>query len=205
MRKCTKNTITLPPPLPCFPLPLILQVNLRQACPDDNDNNNSNLCLSGPRQTTLNTKDELIISAASDKGETKKKKNSLHVWAATLFSNTPAAQSMESVSRGGGSFRESWGSRWKSKGCVEWRSQCSDGNLYICWRDRKSKKLWREKILHLMLMLHDNPALTAQLLVLQQSNQCIVIIIIGIIKIKRKNNYFFTQQASLFNKSLIEK
>lgn len=45
-----------------------------------------------------------------------------------------------------------------------------------------------------MLMLHDNPALTAKLLVLQQLNQCIVIIIIGIIKINRKNNSFFTQQ-----------
>lgn len=56
------------------------------------------------------------------------------------------------------------------------------------------KKQWKEKTLHLTLMLHDNPALTAQLLVFQQSNQCIVIIFIGIIKIKRKNNYFFTQQ-----------
>lgn len=75
----------------------------------------------------------------------KKTKNSLHVWAATLFSNTAAAQSMKSVSRGGGSFRESWGSRWESKGLVEWRSQCSDGSLCICWRDRKSKKQWKEK------------------------------------------------------------
>lgn len=50
-------------------------------------------------------------------------------------------------------------------------------------------------------MLHDNPALTAQLLVFQQSNQCIVIIIIGIIKIKKEKQFFLF----LFNKSLIEK
>lgn len=112
------------PPTSTSPLllPFILQVNLHKAFLMTTTT--ASVCLGRSRQHSTRR-----ISSLSRPHLTKK---SLHVWGATLFSNTAAGQSMESVSGGGGGFRESWGSRWKSVGGLEWRSHCSDGNLYFC-------------------------------------------------------------------------